>query len=301
MNILIVGANGLLGIDLTAILSKNHKIYALVRDKNKIKFNLNKNIKDIELDLYDCDLSKLPTNIDCIYYLAQSNKFRDFPNSYEDIVSININSPLKFANWARINNVKKFFYTSSGGVYKNPKQPVSEFLDIDANVKNGFYLDSKLSSEILLKNYANFFETFIIFRPFFMYGEKQKSDMLIPRLINNVQNSKPIILNGKNGIKVNPIYVSDAANACASALDIENGEYIFNIAGNEVFSLKEICEHIGKILQKEVIYDIEEENQNDLIAEIKLMEEKLFIPKISLREGLRKLIKRNSQYEYKKR
>ena len=291
MNILIVGANGLLGVELTEILSKNHKIYALVRDKNKIKFNLNKNIEIIETDLYDYDLNQLPRNIDCIYYLAQSNKFRDFPNSYDDIFSININTPLKFANWARLNNIKKFFYTSSGGVYKNPKQPVSEFLDINANVKNGFYLDSKLSAEILLKNYANFFETFIIFRPFFMYGEKQKSDMLIPRLINNVRNGKPIVLNGKNGIKINPIYISDAANACASALDIESGEYIFNIAGNEVFSLREICEQIGKILKKEIVYDIKDINQNNLIAEIKLMEEKLFIPRISFKKGVKKLIK----------
>lgn len=291
MNILITGANGLLGVNLVNILSNEHIVYAVVKNKRKINFHVNSNVKIIEIDLLDFNEDRLPSDIDAIYYLAQSNKFRDFPDSYDDIFSINISTVLKFSDWARNNKVKKFFYASSGGVYKNPKQPVSEFFDINANVKNGFYLDSKLSAEILLKNYVDFFDTFIIFRPFFMYGENQNKDMLIPRLINNIINHKTIILNGENGIKINPIYIEDAATAFASALSIDNGEYIFNIAGNEVVSLKEICEKIADIVNEKVLYDIKEANQNDLVADTKLMKERLSIPKISIEKALKRVIK----------
>ncbi len=291
MNILITGANGLLGVNLVNILSNKHIVYAIIKNKRKINFNVNSNVKIIEIDLLDFNEDMLPSNIDAIYYLAQSNKFRDFPDSYDDIFSINISTALKFSDWARKNKVKKFFYASSGGVYKNPKQPVNEFFDINANVKNGFYLDSKLSAEILLKNYVDFFDTFIIFRPFFMYGENQSKDMLIPRLINNIINHKTIILNGENGIKINPIYIEDAAAAFASALSIDNGEYIFNIAGDEVVSLKEICEKIADIVNKKVLYDIKEANQNDLVADTKLMKERLSIPKISIEKALKRVIK----------
>ena len=122
----------------------------------------------------------LPPNIDVVFYLAQSNRFRDFPNGIYDMLSINIEAPLKFVKWALDNNVKKFIFASSGGVYRKPDKPVIEFFDINANERNGFYLDSKLSAEILLRNFSHMFESFIITRPFFIYGTNQKKHMLIP-------------------------------------------------------------------------------------------------------------------------
>ena len=49
--ILITGANGLLGRNLVELLSKKYKVYALVQDKKKIKFKINKNISILEIDL----------------------------------------------------------------------------------------------------------------------------------------------------------------------------------------------------------------------------------------------------------
>ena len=55
------------------------------------------------------------------------------------------------------------------------------------------------------------FESFIITRPFFIYGTNQKKHMLIPRLIQNIKNSNEIILTSNEGIKINPIHVKDAS------------------------------------------------------------------------------------------
>jgi len=290
MNILVTGANGLLGRHLVEFLSNYHKVFAIVKDKEKLNFELNDNISAIEIDLALINTELFPKNIDVMYYLAQSNRFRDFPDGVDDMLSINVVAPNILAKWAVKSGVKKFIYASSGGVYTNPNKPVKEFFDINANEKLGFYLNSKLSAEMLLKNYASLFETFAIIRPFFMYGVGQNETMLIPRLISSVQNEKEIILNGENGIKINPIYATDASQAVANILDL-SGEYIINIAGDEVVSLRELCIKIGEAVDKEPVFKINDVAQNDLVADIEMMKEKLIEARIDLKSGIKKMVK----------
>ncbi len=287
MNILVTGANGLLGRYLVKLLSKEHKVFAIVKDKEKLNFELNDNISVIEIDLSLIDTELFPKNIDVVYYLAQSNRFREFPEGVDDMLSINVVAPNILAKWAVKSGIKKFIYASSGGVYTNPNKPVKEFFDINANEKLGFYLNSKLSAEMLLKNYASLFETFAIIRPFFMYGVGQNETMLIPRLISSVQNEKEITLNGENGIKINPIYVTDASQAVANILDL-TGEYIINIAGDEVVSLRELCIKIGEAVDKEPIFKINDVSQNDLVADIEMMKS-LWKPKLKLKNAIKLL------------
>jgi len=287
MNILITGGNGLLGRALINKLSIEHNLYVIIRDLTYSNYNM-ENITIIKSDLAYFDVNILPKNIDVVYYLAQSNRFREFPEGADDMFQVNIHAPLKIVEWAMKNNVKKFVYASTGGVYTNPNKPVSEFFDINANKKQGFYPDSKLSAEILLKNYAGFFETFVIIRPFFMYGEGQNATMLIPRLINSVKNKLEITLNGKEGIKINPIYIDDAVNSVMKILEIK-GEHIINIAGEDIVSLKELVMKIAKILNKEPDFKYNDTIQNNLIADISMMKELLVSPKISLQKGLEKV------------
>lgn len=207
------------------------------------------------------------------------------------MLSINVLAPNILAKWAVKTGVKKFIYASSGGVYTNPNKPVKEFFDINANEKLGFYLNSKLSAEMLLKNYASLFETFAIIRPFFMYGVGQNETMLIPRLISSVQNEKEITLNGQNGIKINPIYATDASQAVANILDL-TGEYIINIAGDEVISLRELCIKISQTVDKEPIFKINDLSQNDLVADIEMMRKELIEPTIDLKIGIEKMVKK---------
>ncbi len=291
MNILITGANGLLGRNLVYSLSQDNDVYTLVRDKHKINFDINDNVKLIEADLANFNIEKLPNDIDVIYYLAQSNRFREFPDGVNDMLEVNIYTPIKMIDWARRNRVKKFIFASSGGVYTNPNKPVKEFFDINANEKHGFYLDSKLSAEILLKNYAQYFETFVILRPFFMYGVGQNETMLIPRLINNVKEKKEIAINGTEGIKINPIYIDDAVESISRLLYID-GEHIINIAGEDIVSLKMLALMIGDIVNQEPVFAYYDNKQNDLIADISLMKEILTTPRVKIKDGLKILVKK---------
>lgn len=287
MNILIVGASGLLGRYLVDILKDIANLSAVV--KNKINFEGTK-VNVVEVDLANFDVDVLPRSVDVIFYLAQSNRFREFPDGSNDMLDVNIYAPNKIIQWAVKNGVKKFIYASSGGVYSNQPYPAKEFFQIDANHKLGFYLNSKLAAEMLLKNFAPFFETFVILRPFFMYGVGQTKTMLIPRLINNIINGEKILLSGVDGIKINPIYVQDAARIVAKTIDLK-GEYIFNIAGAEIVSIRELSETIGEVVGKKPIFYQSNTNSNDLIGDISNMVEKLDRPTINIFHGINKMVK----------
>ena len=289
-NILIVGANGLLGRNLVDILSQTHTVFALVKKKNKIQFKLNKNIRVLEINLSNINNKKLPKKIDVIYYLAQSNKRKNFPEGADDMIAINIVAPNTLAKWGIKIGVKKFIYVSSGGVYDNSNKPVKEFASISANKKREFYINSKLCAEMLLKSYSNLFKTFIILRPFFIYGGGQKKNMLFSRLISNVKNDQKININGKDGIKINPIHVTDAANAVANVLNIRESITI-NIGGNEIISLKALILMIGDVLAKEPIINNNKYTQNNSIGDITLMKKNLFKPNVDLKTGVKMTIK----------
>ena len=103
-NVLITGVTGLLGNHLSERLtSLGYNVYGLTRE-NSIA-----NYESVKIDLSsDWKISELPTNIDVIYHLVQSNKFRDFPASAPDVFQVNINSTAKLLNYAKNTGVKNF-------------------------------------------------------------------------------------------------------------------------------------------------------------------------------------------------
>src|SRR5262249_43548975 len=161
----------------------------------------------------------LPRGVDAVCSLAQSSNFRNFPEKANDIFAVNVAANLGLVQWATSAGVGKFLYASSGGVYGGRRDGVLRESDpLTVNPALGFYLGSKLCAEILLQDYRSFFKTGAILRPFFVYGPGQKADMLVARLIESVRHSRPVQLHGSNGLRLNPVFVEDAAAAFAAAL-----------------------------------------------------------------------------------
>ena len=285
--LLITGGNGLLGKQLIPLLLEDYEIYSILRKKPD---SILKNVEYLYIDLStQWNTSILPNDIDIIIHLAQSSKFRDFPSEAEDIFNVNIKSTAQLLDFARKNNIQKFVYASSGGIYgTNSNRAFNESSPITATDQLGFYLGSKLCGEVLVRNYSTLFDV-ITLRFFFMYGPKQHKTMLIPRLISKVRNNDSIILTGYNGIKINPINVDDAKKAVQNTLLLD-GSYVFNIGGSEVYSIREIAEVIGDTFGKKPIFEIVDEKAKDLIGDITGMKNKLYIPKIDFHKGIKSFI-----------
>jgi nucleoside-diphosphate-sugar epimerase len=284
---LITGGSGLIGKHLVNEIKSKYSVTCLIRDPKK---------GDTGTDIIEQDLAKplqlsnLPPQCDCIIHLAQSENYRDFPGKSLDIYQINTLSTLELLDYGLKSGIKKFIYASTGGVYGFGDKPFSETAPIHSKVSDlGFYATSKINSEMILQNYTQFFEI-IIFRFFFVYGPGQKKNMLMARLIDSVIHKQPIVLQGNDGISINPVHVKDAVMAIVAAMELK-GTHVINIAGPEILTMKQIGETIGNHLNMDPIFSYQENIQpKNLIADITKMKVLLKAPQISFYEGIKTMI-----------
>mgnify|MGYP002828003440 CR=1 FL=1 len=112
-----------------------------------------------------------------------------------------------------------------------------------------FYGVSKACSELLAKNYFDQLNVSIarIFHPYGPNGD----NFLINRLFNNVLNNQKIIIEGIEGISLNPIYIDELSDALVNLLFI-NRKGIFHFGGPKVYTLKEIIEIFANFLNKPI-------------------------------------------------
>ena len=290
--ILLTGANGLLGFELLKQLSaqKKYKVFAISQSHiHDIETIDTENITVINASLSENNFIKLlPSNVDIIIHTAQSNNFRLFPDKAKDIFDVNVNATMLLLNYAKHANTKKFIYTSTGGVYTSGKAPFVETETMDFNPKNGFYPSSKYISELLIANYQTYFDC-IVFRPFFIYGKRQKKDMLIPRLVENINQGNEIKLEGEHGLRINPIHVQDASDAILQSFDL-NGSYTINLGGDEVLSLKQICEIIAKKMDKKTNFTHLEKIPNDVYGDIALLKKLIGAPRHRFEQSIDELL-----------
>jgi len=271
---------------MTKLIGK-YELYAIVR---QLPIEKNKDVYYIQCDLVeDWNTSQLPSSIDIIIHLAQSEYFREFPNKAQEVFSLNALSSLKLLDYARSAGVKSFIYASSGGIYGHGDQEFNEDVQINSRGDLGFYMGTKLCSEIIAENYSAHFNV-IVLRFFFVYGQRQKRSMLLPRLVDSVLSGKTIILQSENGIRINPIHVDDAAASLFKTIDLK-GSHKINIGGSENMTLREICDIIGKLINKTPNYTLEKQEPKNLVGDIKKMCKLLIAPKIKFEDGVKSLLK----------
>jgi nucleoside-diphosphate-sugar epimerase len=286
--ILLTGGSGLVGSYLIDVLLRDgYELFLLVRSDKLNEYD--GKVTVIEVDFAtDWDLNKLPADLYAIIHLSQAENFRDFPAKAKEVFYINTLSTLKLIDFATKNKVSHFIYASSGGVY-GTDGIFTEQQGAAYKREMGFYLGTKYCSEVVLDNYHDLLNV-IILRFFFIYGKGQNQTMLIPRLINKVKQEEPIVLEGSDGLKINPVHAADAASAIVASLKLK-GSHTFNVAGAEVLSLREICESVGRAISKTPRFEIDDKKtEKQLIGDISKMKELLVTPSISFDEGIKTLI-----------
>ncbi len=196
---------------------------------------------------------------------------------------------MKLLEYARKANANTFVLASSGGIYGYGDDSFKEEDPILAKGDIGFYLTTKFCSEVLAENYKKIMNI-IILRFFFVYGPNQRDSMLVPRLVKNVINENPITISNNGGIRINPTFVTDAANAVINSLSL-NRSCKINVGGPDILSMKEIGEIIGEEVGKKLIFKIEDKIAQNLVGDISLMSRLVGPPKIHFRDGIKELIR----------
>lgn len=231
-------------------------------------------------------------------YISMGESMKDPYMYFEN----NMYNTLKLVEMAAKNNVKKFIFSSTAGVYGNPvKIPIPE--DHAKNPENT-YGESKLMVERLLSWYQKIYElSFVSLRYFNACGASLDGSMgeahdpethIIPNAINAVLQNKPFFLFGNDyktadGTCVRDyIHVLDLVEAHVLALNKlqnDNGGYYFNVGTGKGYSNKEVLEMVGKISGKDLQVKIGSRRLGDadmLVADVtKINSELQFNPKYS--------------------
>lgn len=285
-SLLITGANGLLGRRVVETLVLENDVWALV---HSLPEDAIAGVRYLVVDLASLwDVNVLPAKLDAIVHLAQSAYFRDVPARALEVFQVNIASTAKLLDFAWRNGIERFVYASSGGIYSGGVQTFLETSPVIQPATLGYYLGSKVSCEALASSYANFMKIMVL-RFFFIYGRGQNRTMLIPRLIDNIRSGRPVTIQGENGLRLNPIHVTDACRAVVAALASESSA-IYNVAGPQVLSLRELCAEIESLIEKPAIFETVAGQPSDVVGDISMMSAHLHMPVVYPRDGLNDLL-----------
>lgn len=282
--VVVVGAAGLLGRELVRVLASEYQVYAVQRLETDHPDGVIVIPTDLSLGL---NQGGLPARADHVVFLAQSPRFRDFPEGVEDVVAVNIARLTDALTYARGAGARSFVYASTGGVYGTGDAPFTERAPVPPPAAQlNFYAASKLCGELLASAFSEVL-AIVRLRYFFIYGPAQKPHMLVPRLIESVRSEQPIGLQGCNGLSLNPVYVGDAALATAAALGREESCAI-NVAGPQVLTLRELADAIGARFGRQPIYRVDlNASPGSLIGDIGRMADDLVAPTVHFADALK--------------
>lgn len=277
MRVLLTGASGFVGRRLLAQLEGcGHEVIALARTPLD-------GIETVVADLAAGSL-ELP-HVDAVVHLAQSRRYREFPDGAADMVAVNVHATFALLDHARRTGASHFVYASTGAVYAPSFRPLRED---DAVGPVGFYPRSKLAGELLVEGYADDLVT-VILRPFAIYGEGQQG-MLLANLAARILADDEVVVQGSPGLRINPVHVDDAARAFAAALQLQRSDVV-NVAGDVAVTLPELAEMLADLGGREARVRHAEGDSSSLVADTSRMRDVLGVtPQMALRDGLAGLV-----------
>ena len=260
MNILILGAAGFIGTNITIKLAENKANKITLVDKRKDYFSniekfhfLNIEIKESSLD-ENMDFSILRDQ-EVVYHLVSTNA----PTTSNQHIGQDIQSNIVFSSNlfdACVKNcVRKVIFISSGGtVYgKESACPISENTPTNPISSYGV---QKLAIEKLLYLYNYMYGLdYRIIRLANPYGPYQRPNGVLGAVTTftyKALKGDEIIVYGDGSVVRDFIYIDDAVRAIEKIVNGENKHHIFNLGCGYGTSIKELIETVRKALGVEM-------------------------------------------------
>lgn len=282
--VLVSGAMGLVGRHLLPLLAADHEVYAITRRPASNAPGVNDGVQWLHRDLASADFTAgLPSRIDAVIHLAQSQRFREGVAGMADVLAVNVAATEQLARYAAGAGASHFVLASTGGVYAAGAGVTHEESPLATPERAGWYAASKLAAEAVAFGYKQQL-TPVVLRPFFVYGAGQQRVMLMPRLADNIRRGEPIALTGANGMEFTPTHASDAAMAFRQGLSLEQPATV-NVCGAERLTLREVCETLGERIGLEPTFAVTDGEPANFVADGARMRALLGAPRRTFAES----------------
>jgi nucleoside-diphosphate-sugar epimerase len=303
--ILITGGAGFIGSNLASRLNSlgNDVVVldSLLRG-NKLSHNTAKEVKLIVGDVRDKGVFKqLDKDFDIIFHFAAVlgvDVVADNPVETMDTELIGLRNAVEFSQLIGLN---KLIYASTSGVYGSGKINTSMYEEMFLEPKTSYSI-AKRYNEIYLKALfeEKSFESVSI-RFFNVYGQNQDTRMVIPRFIEQALSNQPITVFG-NGMQTRDFtFIDDTIESSILLSNNIKGCQVYNVANECEHTILELAELIKELTnsKSEIIlvntsdkrYDYEVERRYG--DSTKLYKAIGFKPSITLKEGLKRILKLN--------
>tara|TARA_B100000900_G_scaffold230759_1_gene195957 strand:+ start:5416 stop:6378 length:963 start_codon:yes stop_codon:yes gene_type:complete len=267
MQILITGAAGFIGFNLSKYLSKkNIKVFGIDNINNYYSRSLKldrikelKKFKKFNFKKIDIRSEKKLSiflkkkKIDVIIHLAAQAGVRYSLVNPTEFVQNNILGFYNVVNIAQKNNIKKIFYASSSSVYGDSNNfPLKENQII--NPKNIYSL-SKKNNEEMAEIFSKQFNIKLIGLRFFtIYGEWGRPDMFLMKyLTSSFDRTKKFYLNNFGNHTRDFTYILDACEIIEKLIFSKKKQMkhqIFNICSNNPIKMLNIINEINRLTAK---------------------------------------------------
>jgi len=309
MKILVTGGAGFIGSHLVDKLIKNgHKVVVVDNLSTGKRENLNPaffkksgagtKAKFYKIDICSPQISQIfkKERPKIVYHLAAQIDVRKSTENPVKDAKINILGTLNVLENCKKNKVKKFIFSSSVGVYGEPKTlPVKENHSLNPIAP---YPITKLTIE----KYLNYFKSqglnFVSLRYANIYGPRQPSEIgeggVIAIFTNKILKGERPIIFGK-GIQTRDfLYVDDAVEAAVLALKAKSGS-IYNVGTDKEITINNLLKLVLRILNKKTKPIYKPLRRGEIICSridySKIKKELGFQPRYTLEEGLNETIK----------
>lgn len=294
-NILILGAAGFIGKNITCAMAEEHNITAFDRVCAP-EFESFNNIKMIvdnyaEIEKFD----KYLKNIDIVIHLISTTVPCDDTSHIPDEIRNNVIPTVRLLESMVRTGVKKIIFSSSAGAYYGETGDI-----INNSVTRSNPYCSYGVQKVVIEDYIKFYGLrygidYRIMRISNPYGWGQnpnKMQGLIPIFINRLVHDEPISVFGDGENKRDYIFMSDLVNAVIKICEYNGPQRVFNIGYGEYYSINEVISMIEYISgQTFVRIDHSDERFCDVRSSIVDMSEAQKIlgwkPQISIHEGIK--------------
>ena len=300
---LVTGGAGFIGSHIVdKLVQLGEKVRVLDNFVTGKKENLAESINKIELINGDIrDRKKLQVALKGVDFVLHQAALRSVPRSVDDPIStndVNITGTLLLLEYARKCKVKRVVYAASSSAYgDNPELPKKE-THLPAPVSP--YAVSKLAGEYYCSMYNKLYglET-ISLRYFNVFGPRQDPDSeyaaVVPKFIELALKGKTLEIHGDGLQSRDFSYIDNVISANLLAVKSKKGiGEVFNIACGEKWTILDIAETIGRIIDKKLKYHHTQTRKGDVrhtLADISKAKKMLGYKIITnFEEGMRKTV-----------
>lgn len=298
--IVVTGGLGFIGNELVRQLKSSGENVVIIDNMNRVAPAI-EDIADVQIhktDITDKEMMNelfLKIKPHTVYHLAAIHYIPECNANPERTLKINVEGTQSVLNASANSGVKKVLFASSGAVYADSADTLSEESPV---APVDIYGWSKLFGEQLchLNHNINGTPT-IICRLFNNYGPRETNMHIIPEIINQLREGNKLKLGNIRNIR-DYIHTQDCAKSLIKLSKCcDEGVKIVNVAKGQGYSVEEIIHKIEKITNRNIEVQMEaarlrKNDKNMQVASIHLLKNLTnWVPENSIEHGLTNLLK----------